>query len=82
MGLGAQRRKPQNHLHFSAVHERFHLHMLPRLLLEPTGGYVSRCIIVLYTLCLKRTVKPPNTAALKTGENLAVLENGGKGSHI
>ena len=28
------------------------------------------------------TVDPPNTAALGTGEKPAVLENGGKGSHI
>ena len=27
-------------------------------------------------------VDPPNTAALGTGEKTAVLENGGKGSHI
>ena len=28
------------------------------------------------------TVEPPNTAALETGKETAVLENGGKGSHI
>ena len=29
-----------------------------------------------------RTVDPPNTAALRTGEIPAVLENGRKGGHI
>ena len=28
------------------------------------------------------TVDPPNTAAVGTGEKMAEMENGGKGSHI
>ena len=33
-------------------------------------------------MSLACTVNPPNTAALRMGEKAAVLENGGKGSHL
>ena len=33
-------------------------------------------------MSLACTVNPPNTAALRMGEKTAVLENGGKGSHL